>query len=167
MVQRLAKEQTMRKLTLLLIPALMLAACGTPLPPEAVTTAESTAKALESEDPAAFASVVLPSQREGALGLPDGFPVEADKPSELTLRDMFDIEFFMAIKSVEVSDDAELKDETSGTVFLKFDYEDESFVVKPFTLKKEGEKWYIDFTETLKAWYVTDGVHALSVMELK
>lgn len=159
----------MRRITPLLLLILFVSACGASLPPEAVSTAESAAKALAAEDNAAFANTVLPAQREGALGLPDGYPIDAGKkPSELTLLEVLQVEFFKDIKTAEVSlDNASMDDETNAVVYIGMDWDDGSFTSKSFLVKKEGDKWYIDFKETLKRWHSIDGASALSVMELK
>ncbi|MBZ0136885.1 MAG: hypothetical protein K8I27_10975 [Planctomycetes bacterium] len=159
----------MRRITPLLLLILFVSACGASLPPEAVSTAENAAKALAAEDNAGFANTVLPAQREGALGLPVEYPIEAGKKaSELTLLEVLRVEFFRDIKAAEVSlDNASMDDETNATVYIGMDWEDGSFTSKTFQLKKEGDKWYIDFKETLKTWHTLDGASALSVMELK
>ena len=111
----------------------------------------------------------MPSQQEGALGLPDGYPIDAGrKPSELTMQEVLQVEFFQDIKTAEVSQEyAELEDETSARLHISLNWEDGSFTSKTFQLKKEGDKWYIDFKETLKTWHTLDGAGALSVLELK
>lgn len=159
----------MRRITPLLLLILFVSACGASLPPEAVSTAESAAKALAAEDNAAFANTVLPAQREGALGLSDGYPIDAGKkPSELTMQEVLQVEFFNEIKTAEVTQDyAELEDENNAHLHISFEWEDGSFTSKTFELKKEGDKWYIDFKETLKTWHTIDGASALSVLELK
>lgn len=157
----------MKKTAPLLMLFLLLAACGG-LPPEAETTAKSAAKALAAHDKDAFAKLVLPDQREGALGLDKGYPIEMGKPAnELTLHEVLDAQFFTEIQSAEVSDDTHLDSESEGRVFISLDYGDSTFTSKTFVLKKKGDAWLIDFKETLELWRTIDGADALSVLKLQ
>jgi len=147
-----------------LLVLLFVTGCGAGIPPEANSHHAKAIAALKSKDKAAFAACVLPAQRKGPIGLPDSLSIQADKkPSQFTLEDVLDIQFFCEVKDVSVNDDlAAMDGESTARLGATFDFGDSTSAVRSIVLKKEGSEWLVDLKATIEWWQSMNGADAFA-----
>lgn len=118
--------------------------CSKKAPAEANAALAAALNALPKAETKTFTDAVVPSQRENVTSLEEW-------------------SFFQAVKSHKIDNEFDMNvTDTSAyiMVVLYFDDEQEAFSTVYFIMKKVGDKWLIDLTETIRKEKDTDGSDA-------